>query len=151
MFTELEKVVLEKAKKIIARKASGNKKAFRDPSVVKQYLTIANAVCEPEREVFRALFLDSQHRLISDETIFYGTIDAAAIYPRVIVHKSLNHNAAALIISHNHPSGVAEPSIADKAITERIKRALEVVDIALLDHFVVGENEVVSFAERGWL
>ncbi|MFM7812596.1 MAG: DNA repair protein RadC, partial [Acinetobacter junii] len=138
-------------RKIMYRKACSSKKAFTDPTIVKQYLTISNQITEPMREVFRVLFLDNQHQLLADETMFMGTIDASPVYPRVVVQKALEHNAAALILSHNHPSGIVEPSHADKAITNRLKQALELVDIRVLDHIIVGDTETVSFAERGLL
>ena len=102
-------------------------------------------------EVFAVLFLDSQHRLIAFEKVFYGTINCANVYPRVLVKRALEKNAAALILAHNHPSGVAEPSQADRQITQRIVNAMSLVDIHVLDHFVVGAGETVSFAERGWM
>lgn len=151
MFTEKELDVLIKARKIMYRKACSSKKAFTDPTVVKQYLTISNQITEPMREVFRVLFLDCQHQLLADETMFMGTIDASPVYPRIVVQKALEHNAAALILSHNHPSGIAEPSHADKAITNRLVEALKLVDIRVLDHIIVGDTETVSFAERGLL
>ncbi len=151
MFTENELDVLNKARKIMYRKAVSNKKAFTDPSVVKDYLTISNEITEPNREVFRILFLDNQHKLIADEAVFYGTTDAAPVYPRIVVQKALQHNAAALILSHNHPSGEPEPSRADRSITERLQQALSLVDITVLDHIVVGDCFTVSFAERGWI
>lgn len=83
--------------------------------------------------------------------MFEGTIDAASVYPREVVKRALEHNAAALILAHNHPSGVAEPSQADRRITRRISDALALVDIRILDHFVVGDGDVISFAERGWI
>lgn len=83
--------------------------------------------------------------------MFEGTIDAASVYPREVVKRALHHNAAALILAHNHPSGIAEPSQADRRITRRLTDALALVDIRILDHFVVGDGEVVSFAERGWI
>ncbi len=103
------------------------------------------------QEVFAVLFLDSQHRLLAFEEMFYGTIDGASVYPREVVKKALAHNAAAVILSHNHPSGVAEPSQADMRITERLQQALELVDVRVIDHLVVGDTEVVSFAEQGLL
>ncbi|MER2492534.1 RadC family protein [Catenovulum sediminis] len=102
-------------------------------------------------EVFACLFLDNQHRVIEFETLFYGTIDGASVYPRVVVEKALQKKAAALIFAHNHPSGIAEPSQADKQITQRLTQALALVDIRVLDHFIVGEAEPVSFAEMGLL
>ncbi len=102
-------------------------------------------------EVFAAVFLDNRHRVIAFEELFHGTVDGASVHPRVVARRALAHNAAALIACHNHPSGVAEPSRADRAITGRLRDALALVDVRLLDHFVVGDGEVVSFAERGWL
>ncbi|MGR5503348.1 RadC family protein [Vibrio sp. DNB22_10_4] len=104
-----------------------------------------------QREAFYILFLDNQNRVIADEVMFEGTIDAASVYPREVVKRALEHNAAALILAHNHPSGIAEPSQADRRITRRLSDALGLVDIRVLDHFVVGDGEVVSFAERGWI
>jgi DNA repair protein RadC len=102
-------------------------------------------------EVFACLHLDNRHRVIAFEELFRGTIDGASVPPREVVRQALKHNAAALIFAHNHPSGVAEPSDADRRLTTRLKDALALVDIRVLDHFVVGDGEVSSFAERGWL
>ena len=102
-------------------------------------------------EVFACLFLDNRHRVIRFDELFRGTIDGASVHPREVVRQALEHNAAALILAHNHPSGVAEPSHADRALTRRLREATALVDVRLLDHFVVGDGEVVSFAERGWL
>jgi DNA repair protein RadC len=102
-------------------------------------------------EVFAILMLDSQHRLIKFRPMFYGTIDCASVYPRVLVQQALKDNAAAVILAHNHPSGVAEPSQADKTITKRIVDAFALLDIKVLDHFVVGDGVATSFAQRGWL
>ena len=102
-------------------------------------------------EVFAAVFLDNRHRVIAFEELFQGTVDGASVHPRVVARRALALNAAALIACHNHPSGVAEPSLADRAITSRLHDALALVDVRLIDHFVVGDGEVVSFAERGWL
>jgi DNA repair protein RadC len=95
------------------------------------------------------LFLDNRHRLIAEEELFLGTIDGATVHPREVVRRALFHNAAALILAHNHPSGVCEPSQADISITRRLKRLLEEVDIRTLDHLIVGEAEVQSLAEQG--
>jgi len=103
------------------------------------------------REVFACLFLDNRHRVIAFEELFHGTIDGASIHPREVVRRALHHNAAALIFSHNHPSGVAEPSEADRRITLRLKEALALIDVRVLDHIVVGQNEVTSMAELGLL
>ncbi len=101
-------------------------------------------------EVFAVLFLDNRNRVIRFEKMFYGTIDGASVYPREVVRMAIKHNAAAVIFAHNHPSGVAEPSRADEQITQRLKDALALIDVRVLDHMVVGD-EVVSFAERGLL
>jgi len=102
-------------------------------------------------EVFACLYLDNQHRVTAMEELFKGTIDGAAVYPREVVKRCLHNNAAAVIFAHNHPSGLAEPSQADIAITNRLKLALNTIDVRVLDHVVVGRGEVVSFAERGLL
>jgi DNA repair protein RadC len=102
-------------------------------------------------EVFGALFLDNRHRVIAAEELFRGTIDGASVHPREVVRRAIAHNAAALIAAHNHPSGVAEPSAADIAITRRLADALALVDVRLLDHFIVGDGEPVSLATRGLL
>lgn len=102
-------------------------------------------------EVFACLFLDSRHRVIAFEELFQGTIDGATVYPRVVAERALRLGAAALIVAHNHPSGVCEPSMADQAITRRLKDALDLLDIRLLDHFVVGDGQPVSMAARGLL
>ncbi len=122
---------------------------FSEPELVRKYLS--HLLSHEQREVFMVLYLDNQHRMICAEPLFQGTIDASPVYPRIVVQRALKHNAAAVILAHNHPSGVAEPSRADRAITERLTQAMALVDIRVLDHFVVGDAEVVSFAERGWL
>lgn len=102
-------------------------------------------------EIFAMLLLDSQHQLIAFRHMFKGTINSAAVYPRELVKQALEDNAAAVILAHNHPSGVAEPSQADIHITGRIQRAMELIDVRVLDHFVIGDGETVSFAQRGLL
>jgi DNA repair protein RadC len=104
-----------------------------------------------QREVFAVLLLDSQHRLIQLLELFQGTIDSASVHPREVVKAALKHNAAALIIAHNHPSGVAEPSQSDRLITDSLVTALDLVGVRVLDHLVVGQKQWVSFADRGWL
>ncbi|NNN84102.1 MULTISPECIES: RadC family protein [Vibrio] len=123
--------------------------ALTSPQQTKLYLT--SVLRDRHREAFYILFLDNQHRVIQDEILFEGTIDAASVYPREVVKRALQLNAAALILAHNHPSGIAEPSQADRRITQRLVDALQLVDIRVLDHFVIGDGEVVSFAERGWI
>ena len=120
-----------------------------NPEQVRRYVTAR--LRHLRHEVFGCLFLDSQHRLIAFRELFRGTIDGASVYPREVVVECLGHNAAAVILVHNHPSGIAEPSLADRQITRRLVDALALVDIRVLDHFVVGEAGVVSFAERGLL
>ena len=117
------------------------------PEQTKQYLRLRLGGLE--HEVFACLFMDNRHRVICFEEIFRGTIDGASVYPREVVKAALKHNAAAVIFSHNHPSGIAEPSNADKTITSRLKDALATVDIRVLDHIVVSREESVSMAERG--
>jgi DNA repair protein RadC len=102
-------------------------------------------------EVFACLFLDNHHRVICYEELFRGTIDGAIVHPREVVKRALQHNAAALIFAHNHPSGIVEPSLADRAITEQLKNALALVDIRVLDHIIVGEGMPTSLAERGMI
>ncbi|OAJ96190.1 hypothetical protein APB76_01090 [Vibrio bivalvicida] len=123
--------------------------ALTSPEQTKLYLS--GLLRDKQREEFFVLFLDNQHRVICGESLFQGTIDAASVYPREVVKRALEHNSAALILAHNHPSGVAEPSQSDRRITRRISDALALVDIRVLDHFVVGDGEIVSFAERGWI
>lgn len=118
-----------------------------DPGITRQFLQIK--LRPYAREVFACLFLDNQHRLISYEELFFGTIDGASVHPREVVKRGLELNAAAVIFAHNHPSGVAEPSQADRRITERLKSALGLLDIRVLDHLIVGDTEVSSFAEMG--
>ncbi|EDX1280297.1 DNA repair protein RadC [Salmonella enterica] len=104
-----------------------------------------------EREEFMVLFLNNQHQLLACETLFTGTINYTEVYPREIVKAALRYNAAAVILAHNHPSGTAEPSRADRLITSNLQNTLLLVDVRILDHFIIGHREIVSFAERGWL
>ena len=110
---------------------------------------LASMMTRPERQVFACLFLDNRNQLIHYEELFFGTIDGASVHPREVVKAALHHNAAAVILAHNHPSGVADPSDADRCITSRIKSALTLVGVRVLDHFIVGEGQPVSFAEKG--
>ena len=123
--------------------------ALTSPQQTKLYLS--GLLRDKHREEFYVLYLDNQNRVIVGESLFQGTIDSASVYPREVVKRALEHNSAALILAHNHPSGVAEPSQSDRRITRRISDALALVDIRVLDHFVVGDGEIVSFAERGWI
>lgn len=123
--------------------------ALTSPTQTRLYLS--SLLRDRPREAFYVLYLDNQNRVIQGETLFEGTIDSASVYPREIVKQALHHNAAAVILAHNHPSGVAEPSQADRRITTRIRDALALIDIRVLDHFVIGDGEIVSFCERGWM
>ena len=122
---------------------------FTSTDIVKMYLQ--TELANIEREIFMVLFLDNQHRLIKQERLFLGTINKAMVYPREIIKEALACNAAAIILAHNHPSGVAEPSFSDRQITEAIKQAAELVDIRVLDHFVIGNGRYFSFAEQNLL
>lgn len=117
--------------------------------VVKNFLRAKLA--DKPNEVFAVLFLDKQHRVIAFEELFRGTIDATVVYPRVVLSEALKHNAAAVIFVHNHPSGESDPSHADRQLTTRLKAGLELVDVRVLDHFIVGKGEPYSFAEQGLL
>lgn len=150
LLTESDLQILEAADKIFETKvAPYQPEGFTTPSRVASFLR--NKLAAKEREEFLVMYLDSQHRLIGTETLFTGTIDSASVYPREVLKGTLRANAAAVILAHNHPSGHPEPSNADQRITERLKTALSYVDIPLLDHFVIGGSEYVSFAERGLL
>ncbi len=122
---------------------------MNSPQTTRNYLRMRMRAFE--QEVFAVLFLDNRHRVIHFKEMFHGTINGASVYPREVVKEALSHNAAAVIFAHNHPSGVAEPSRADIQITRRLREALELVDIQVLDHFVIGDAEAVSFSERGLL
>ncbi|MEM6819887.1 MAG: DNA repair protein RadC [Pseudomonadota bacterium] len=140
--------ILDKARAIIGERFSRGEQ-LRSAIEVRQYLQVALAALE--QEVFACIFLDNRHRVIQFEKLFFGTIDGTSVYPREIVRRCLDHNAAAVILTHNHPSGVPEPSTADKHITKRITRALNLIDVRVLDHIVVGAEASVSFSERGML
>ena len=124
-------------------------RAFTCPEDIERFLRLKLA--GRRNEVFGILYLDTRHRLIEMEELFQGTVDGAAVYPRVVVQRALEKNAAALIVFHNHPSQVAEPSEADRDITNKLSRALAFIDVRLLDHLVVTDGHAVSMAERGWL
>lgn len=121
--------------------------ALTSPAATRRYLKAR--MRHYEREVFACLFLDNRHRVTAFEELFFGTIDTASVHPREVVKAALRHRAAAVILAHNHPSGVAEPSRADELLTRRLKEALALVDIRVLDHFVIGDGDPVSLAERG--
>jgi DNA repair protein RadC len=121
--------------------------SLTSPSAVRNYLRLLLA--HKEHEVFVCVFLDAQNRVIASEELFRGTLAQTSVYPREVLKQALKHNAAALILAHNHPSGVAEPSVQDQALTRTLTEALALVDIKVLDHFIVGGSTAMSFAERG--
>tara|TARA_R110001583_G_scaffold194980_1_gene368063 strand:+ start:83 stop:598 length:516 start_codon:yes stop_codon:yes gene_type:complete len=139
--------ILARAANIIAEKLI-NQDVYTNPQVTKDFLTYK--LGGYEREVFGVMMLNNQHQLIEFRELFFGTIDSASVYPREVVKAVLEVNAAAVIFSHNHPSGESEPSEADKRITQKLKDALGLIDVRVLDHIIVGKSPV-SFAERGLL
>lgn len=122
---------------------------LNDPAATYNYLT--SRLRHQRQEVFACVFLDNQHRVIHYEELTRGTFDQAVVYPREILKRTLHHNAAAVILSHNHPSGIAKPSRADRDLTEHIKTALALISTRVLDHVIIGEGEIFSFAEQGLL
>ena len=140
--------VVEMARRALAQRLETGT-VFDSPQAVKDYVQLHLGGLQ--HEVFAALFLDTQHRLIKLDTMFTGTLTQTSVYPREVVKLALARNAAAVILAHNHPSGVAEPSRADEFLTARLKSALALIDVRVLDHLVVGHGSVASFAERGLL
>jgi DNA repair protein RadC len=139
------KAVVEMSRRYLEEKMHrGN--VLTDASAVEDYLKMTLRHCP--YEVFCCVFLDNKHRVIEFEELFKGTIDSASVHPREVIRRVIHHNAAAVIFSHNHPSGIAEPSQADLHITNRLTQALSLIDVRVLDHFIIGD-EVVSFAQRG--
>ena len=145
-FTSNQQATIQEAIGILESRLKTTK-AFTNPSDVKQFCQLQ--IAQEIDEYFCCLFLDSQHRLLAFEKLFRGTVDGAAVYPRVVVRRALELNAAALIFTHNHPSGLPEPSTADKRITTRLSDALALVDIRVLDHVIVGTDGTSSMAEAG--
>ena len=144
-----ENQVIDEALHILDRRLFARGPNLTSPDAVASYLKLH--LVQQEHEVFGVIFLDAKHRVLAFEVLFHGSIDGASVYPRQVVKRALAHNAAALILTHNHPSGVAEPSQADRVLTRRLKEALELVDVRVLDHFIVGDGEPLSMAEYGWL
>lgn len=144
------------AQRTVKRALSLLEKHLREPRIlftstntVRDWLRLQLAGLE--REVFIVLYLDNQHRLLACETLFTGSIKSTEVYPREVVKATLRHNAVAVILAHNHPSGKTEPSQADRQITDRLVNALGLVEVKVLDHLIVGGLDIMSFAERGWL
>ncbi|WP_374677573.1 DNA repair protein RadC [Piscinibacter sp.] len=140
--------VVELARRSLQQRLA-DRPAFDSPQAVRDYLQLQLAA--REHEVFAVLFLDAQHHLLRFDEMFRGTLTQTSVYPREVVRRALALNAGAVILAHNHPSGVAEPSRADEFLTQTLKSALALVDVRVLDHFVVGKGQIVSFAERGLL
>ena len=145
--TKREDAAIRRAMRILESRIREPGITYTSPDSVRQYLTFKLA--RLEREVFKVLFLDTRHRLIADEDMFLGSIAEASVHPREVAKRALQHNAAAVIVAHNHPSGVTEPSQADERITHRLRDALALLDIRLLDHFIIGGAVAVSLAEIG--
>lgn len=149
VFPVNEQRVIRRAMRVLERYQRQPGEQFLAASYTKSWLQLYLA--RQEREVFVVLYLDNQHRLLEHETLFLGTISHTEIHPREIVKSALRHNAAAVIVAHNHPSGMTDASEADKRITSRIVNALNLIEVRVLDHFIIGDGEVLSFAEQGWL
>lgn len=140
--------VLEMARRSLREQIARNT-VLGSPQAVRDYLRLK--LQDRPHEVFVGVFLDAQNRVLAVEELFRGTLTQTSVYPREVVKRALHHNAGALIFAHNHPSGVAEPSRADEALTQALKQALALVDVKVLDHFVIGAGAAMSFAERGLL
>ena len=124
-------------------------RALLSPEITREFLQ--SQLAQEEREIFLVIFLDAQHRVISHSKLFSGTLSHVEVHPREIVREAIKMNASAVILAHNHPSGCAEPSKADKLITERVVKCCQFMDVRVLDHLIIGRGEYVSFAERGWI
>ena len=146
-FVQLQAVMEMARRALEAQLRAGD--SLNSPKAVRDYLRLK--LGGRGEEVFAGIFLDAQNRVIAIEELFHGTLTQTSVYPREVVKRALYHNAAALILAHNHPSGVAEPSQADQTLTQALKQALALIDVRVLDHFIVGAGSTMSFAERGLL
>jgi DNA repair protein RadC len=146
-FTQLQ-AVLEMGRRHLAERLRRDS-ALESPQAVRDYLK--SLLRHEPHEVFGCLFMDSKHRMLAFEVLFRGSIDSASVYPRQVVKRALAHNAAAVIFCHNHPSGNSEPSQADRTLTQRLTEALDLIEVRVLDHFIVGEGEPLSMVEHGWM
>ena len=146
-FSQLQ-AVLEMGRRHLAERLRRDS-ALESPQAVRDYLK--SLLCHEHHEVFGCLFMDSKHRMLAFEVLFRGSIDSASVYPRQVVKRALAHNAAAVIFCHNHPSGVPEPSEADRTLTQRLTEALDLIEVRVLDHFIVGDGEPLSMVEHGWM
>jgi DNA repair protein RadC len=147
--TDADDAIIRQALDLLDERMRKDGSMLTDPTQAASYVSLQLGACA--REVFGALFMDTRHRVIAWEELFYGTIDGAEVHPREVAKRALHHNAAAVILAHNHPSGNMEPSAADRAVTARIKQALALIDVRVLDHFVVAGGSSVSLAARGWV
>ena len=146
-FSQLQ-AVLEMSRRHLAERLR-RESALESPQAVRDYFK-ALLRHEPH-EVFGCLFLDTRHRMLAFEVLFRGSIDSASVYPRQVVKRALAHNAAAVIFCHNHPSGISDPSQADRTLTKRLIQALDLIEVRVLDHFIVGDGQPLSMVERGWM
>lgn len=146
--TDPDDAVIEQAKAILDKRVRRGP-VLTDPKTVGDYLKLQ--LQGHEREHFAAVFLNAKHHLLAYEVLFTGTLDGSEVHPREIVKQALRHNASAVVIAHNHPSGDPTPSAADRTITLRIREALRTVDVRLLDHFVIGVGDAYSMASKGWV
>ena len=144
-----ENQMIDEALHILDRRLFTRGPTLTSPDAVASYLKLH--LVQQEHEVFGVMFLDAQHRVLAFEILFHGSIDGASVYPRQVIKRSMAHNAGAVILCHNHPSGCTEPSQADRLLTARLKEALALIEVRVLDHFVVGEGRPLSLAEYGWL
>jgi len=142
------RAVMEMARRALREKLERGS-ALGSPQTVRDFLRLK--LQDRPHEIFVGVFLDAQNRVLAVEELFRGTLTQTSVYPREVVKRALHHNAAALIFAHNHPSGIAEPSRSDETLTQALKQALALVDVRVLDHFVVGSGAAMSFAERGLL
>lgn len=146
-FTQLQ-AVLEMSRRHLAEHLRRDC-ALESPQAVRDFLT--SQVRHEPHEVFGCLFMDTKHRMLAFEVLFRGSIDSASVYPRQVVKRALAHNAAAVIFCHNHPSGISLPSEADRTLTQRLTEALDLIEVRVLDHFIVGEGQPLSMVEHGWM
>ena len=146
-FSQLQ-AVLEMSRRHLAERLRRDS-ALESPQAVRDYLK--SLLRHEPHEVFGCLFLDSKHRMLAFEILFRGSIDSASVYPRQVVKRALAHNAAAVIFCHNHPSGITEPSQADRTLTKRLTQALDLIEVRVLDHFIIGDGQPLSMVEHGWM
>ena len=147
---EKEDRAIRKAMLILEKRVRDTAFTIADPDTVRKYVCTMLG-CARDREEFWCIYLDSQHKVLTSERTSVGTIDAASVYPREVLKSVLNHQASAVVFVHNHPSGVPDPSAADRALTDRLRQSLALIDVRVLDHIVVGHNVTTSFAQSGWI